>query len=399
MSAISLKTPDYRRLAFNVADKDGHTGLFNACQDFVQLQRPNRVQIEKFKQQFYGSISSADQSGRRKIANVVADFEFVPRSILLFLALDEPSVAAPVISRSQVLGQFDLMQLIDKKGSVHQRLIACRPDIGPSVITKLIGCNDQLVARRLLDNTKVELTAEQTRSLEAITAKTTTLTRPSREDAPSVAAKTTSQTQAVSEPESVSTHIGVTDAAVAELLELANRGGRLKSNPQSPPAAVSDPQQDHAFHNTMLDAATRKDRQDQVAALGARFGFSPETCHAVFADNSGDTLAITLKASAMPQNQAVGAIMLSIPHIGLSVHNMMRISDIYAGLEARTCREATTSWRDSTPGEIAASTARYVPQTEDEKPGLLRRVFRSSRFGRRSTITVDAGNRTAATGT
>ncbi len=373
MLSTRKKFPSFSRLSDNSHVRNKSDALIAASSDFCQLSRPKRAEIECFREQFYALVAYTDENSRREIAKNVAENEYVPRAILLFLAIDAPIVAAPVIAKSRTLGQLDLMQIIDKKGTVHHRVIANRADIGPSVVAKLIALGDRLVARRLLENKRATYSHEQRNELEIIANINETNDMVSIFDAvldPNIGAiiemekilgnlKANAEENVVLENSKV-VDGKITDQAVEELMSLTKRNVR--------PADYTEPARISAadFYRNFVDAASRNHRQDQMTALNEYFGFSMDTCTKIFADSYGDSLAIALKASDMAKSDAEGAIMLCMPNVGLSVQNMKRISAIYSQLETPACLAAVNSWEMDVPVRTPASSPQFQPLLADE---------------------------------
>ncbi|MEM7303334.1 MAG: DUF2336 domain-containing protein [Pseudomonadota bacterium] len=366
MSEPANSAVPFKRLDGHRTDRRKSEALLSASETFCQRERPSRMQIEEFKELFYSLIAYADERTRRSVAKAVVDCDYTPRAVLLFLAIDDPAIAAPVLAGSRALGQFDLMQVIDKKGAVHHRVIANREDVGPSVVAKLISLNDRLVAQRLLDNEAAVFSVDQRVELEAITSdseaaseekisaeldlqlltdslKTDVRSEEVAQEPLPIADETDEFETADAAEEAIFAAAGQISAQLtAELKDLAKRAG--KSLLPSEEGEQEQPQTAEAFHAAFGEAASKNHRQDQTTALQSYFGLSRETCHSLFEDGFGDKLAIALKASDMPEHQATSAIMLALPAVGLSFHNMRRIRDIYESLSPVDCRETVNQW-------------------------------------------------------
>ncbi len=368
--------------------------LLAATDTFCSQSKPDKGQIDQYRELFYSLISDSDESAKKLIASALSRHYYTPRPVLLYLAMEDAAIAAPILAYSKGLGQFDLLQIIDKTSNLHHRIIANRSDLGKTVITKLQELNDYLVLTRLKDNSAIDIsdTLPAKSSLEEL-VEMRNFTRASRKQ----------EARATLEEMDEILHGGVNDAgkpghtrstknisvepddqvespskstapatnnkiklAMDELISLANRGRRLGSIEdlldERPDANILP------FANRMLHATTRKNRQDQVAAIRREFGLSAAAANAVFEDHSGDTLAVCLKAADVDMNMAVQIISQSIPNVGLSAHNTERLKKIYPALNLRACKDTVKTWSSS---KLSAAQD-YEPYAADTEPQYAR---------------------------
>ncbi|MEL6947116.1 MAG: hypothetical protein AAFO73_05715, partial [Pseudomonadota bacterium] len=202
--------------------------------------------------------------------------------------------------------------------------------------------------------------------------------------------------------------IAVFSGAQVELLQAAKRGGRLHPEPEietalaeAAPAepTVAAPVDEAAgdlradvetkvqralpasswaqFAANMQKAASRGNRQTMASLMQDRFGLSLETCHQVFEDTTGDTLAVLLRSIDVDSAAANRILLLTFPAIGLSVHNAGRAIRYYASLSMETCKEAVAQWPKAVSGGQVAQTAVHQPYVSDADGG--RRHFHASR--------------------
>ena len=85
-------------------------------------------------------------------ARNLAHTAFTPRSIALFLAMEPTTISEPILKHSPVLGQLDLLQLLQKKGEEIAAMVATRPDIGPSVVRRLNELQNKPAQQALSEN-------------------------------------------------------------------------------------------------------------------------------------------------------------------------------------------------------------------------------------------------------
>lgn len=103
---------------------------------------------------------------RKALAVRLSTVDHVPRDIVLSLAQDRAEVAVPVIERSQVLSDADLIRLIENSREMQKiAAVARRGKVSERVSSALIGTHYPQVVKTLLDNMKAQIAG---RDYEAI---------------------------------------------------------------------------------------------------------------------------------------------------------------------------------------------------------------------------------------
>lgn len=94
---------------------------------------------------------------RIALAQRLADDASVPTDLILMLADDAIEVARPVILRSPLLTDDDMLHLIAEHGSAHHEAIAARPHIGEAVTAELVKSEAESVLVTLVRNATAKL--------------------------------------------------------------------------------------------------------------------------------------------------------------------------------------------------------------------------------------------------
>jgi uncharacterized protein (DUF2336 family) len=89
---------------------------------------------------------------RRALAERLAGEATAPRDLVIALANDEAPVARPVLARSPVLTDGDLVAVVRSHDSQHQRAVAVRPALSIAVTDALVDVGDHDVISVLLGN-------------------------------------------------------------------------------------------------------------------------------------------------------------------------------------------------------------------------------------------------------
>jgi len=114
---------------------------------------------------------------RIALAERLADSPDAPPELINLLADDRIEVARPVLARSPVLTDADLLRIIANAGIDHQLVVAQRPAIGETVTAALARAECEAVVIALLRNSGAKISAEtfdtlatRARSIESLQA-------------------------------------------------------------------------------------------------------------------------------------------------------------------------------------------------------------------------------------
>lgn len=123
---------------------------------------------------------------RQNLATRLANVPNAPRTLIVQLANDEISVAAPVLARSKVLLEADLVALARVKSQDHLHAIAGREDVSSAVSDALVARGDEKVLVRLVSNAGAALSEQAMETLADKAQNVEALHRPmvSRADLP-----------------------------------------------------------------------------------------------------------------------------------------------------------------------------------------------------------------------
>ena len=97
-------------------------------------------------------IHDVEMSVRQKLAERLARQSDAPRDLILALANDEIEVAHPILTKSTVLHDLDLIEIISHRTREHQLAIAMREELAEGVSEALVGTGNGDVIERLIEN-------------------------------------------------------------------------------------------------------------------------------------------------------------------------------------------------------------------------------------------------------
>ncbi len=94
---------------------------------------------------------------RAKLSERLSRNPAAPRGLVIALANDEIDVARPVLLRSNLLSDSNLIQIIQHRSRQHQIAIARRRELSEAVSDELVGTNDRDVITTLLENQSAKI--------------------------------------------------------------------------------------------------------------------------------------------------------------------------------------------------------------------------------------------------
>ena len=306
--------------------------LLAATRTFAAVERPDRATCDQFREAFYLLIGQADTATRQKVATLLSRTPFCPRPIALYLAMDTPAVAMPVLRNSTALGQLDFAQILGKRGAVHARLLAARADLPPSIVESLRALDDADVTAALASNREVVSRSIGSREVEIEPREETAETR---------------------------------RAAEQRLVQALDR--RKAAPTAKAPAMDAD-----TFRVAMETGALTRDRAAMTKAMKARLNLDHATCCQVLDDRSGNALLVMMKAEGFAADMAHRIVITALPTIGLSPEAAERALALWERLEEESCRKALAQWPRA---ETEATTLATQHQTDDAS-GIRRETAR-----------------------
>ena len=307
--------------------------LLEAASNFCALARPTSRDISVFREFFTQLIDACGSSERRALAATIANNAYVPRSIVLYLALDELEVAAPILLLSPVLKEADIIALARKLVPAHLLVLCRRDDLTPSSGVSLLAHGGRNVAEQLAKN--------------AFTAKS----RPAGQAQPAPSKPVEHAQPEIAE---VTERAGPT-ATEKKLLELAARGGRLGVNKTPRQKAPSAPQgsEPHfgqtpppdqaplfgaAMTQQLIHTARTGDRKAVAEQIAHQIGHPAGAVYNLLSGDAVETLCALLKGLGIDDVSASQLVLLLRPAVGRSREEMAAAVRYYRRLDEQTCR-------------------------------------------------------------
>jgi uncharacterized protein (DUF2336 family) len=159
---MAAQKPARAQELIDLARHDGgqdRAQLYGRIAELFQVEAARRSESElALLVEIMRALSTqVDMRLRLALAERLADRGDADHNLLLLLAHDEIEVAGPVIMRSVVLTEADLVGIIQECSPKHSVQVARRPAITPRVCEALVETNHQDVFRTLSRNKTAEL--------------------------------------------------------------------------------------------------------------------------------------------------------------------------------------------------------------------------------------------------
>jgi uncharacterized protein (DUF2336 family) len=105
-------------------------------------------------------LSEIETTLRQNLAEELAELSEAPHDLISLLANDEIEVARPILFKSHILAEPDLIEIIQNRSKEHLLVIAERDDISQTISELLINYGDEDVVSSLIENGDAKISRE-----------------------------------------------------------------------------------------------------------------------------------------------------------------------------------------------------------------------------------------------
>ncbi len=160
MTPLLVRLYDSHKLYELVRDNKplARAELTSAVTDLFENTELKAKEQELLADVLIGLMRQAERDLRQALSERLATLENVPLRLVLHLANDDISVAAPVLRKSFVLNDLDLIYIIKSQGPDYWQAIAARERMNDEVIDALADTRDLGTAVVLSQNERLSLT-------------------------------------------------------------------------------------------------------------------------------------------------------------------------------------------------------------------------------------------------
>lgn len=141
--ARSRSQDDRQRLLMGVADLVEASGQSNS---------------EIVSDLFMTLVGQVEKDIRQALSERLAEVEWAPPALINILALDEIEIARPIIAKSPLLKDQDLLRVLMESTVEHQIEVARRPRVGATVVDAILDKSEPAVLTALAGNPTADIT-------------------------------------------------------------------------------------------------------------------------------------------------------------------------------------------------------------------------------------------------
>ncbi len=306
-------------------------------------------------------IHDVEMSVRRELAERLADAKGAPHDLILTLANDDIEVAHPLLIQSDILHDFDLVEIIHHRTLEHQLAIAMRKSLNESVTDALVETGNEDVVAKMIENTNariskstMEYLVDQSKRVD--TYQNPLLKRPDLE--PELAKKMYWWVSAELRPHIVK-NFQVDAMELDETLEstvknvIDRHSGAANAEPPKPVKLAERLAEDGKVTPRMLVQVLRQGEVPLFEAMfGKMSGLRPRLLRRMLFEPGGEALAILCKAVQIDKTDFASIFMLSRKaHNSDRVTNpadLKRILDLFDRIQPDAADRMLKKWqRDS----------------------------------------------------
>lgn len=345
-------------------------------------------------------LIDAEEHQRVLCAKRLANMSEAPTRVLRYLAQDIPTVSDPILEESKALDQSDLVHTVRQGASYHRLAIAGRQDVGACVSDAIVESGDIPAMARMLQNKHAELSDYAVDKLVSESRDARTLTRlmlartelrpahalvmfwwcdeATRKDIlMRFSAERLSLIESCSDVFAMAAKEDWADPVVRKGLQVIerrqrNRAAQERSEYENLEVLITD-----ALKNGMT-----RDRAEEISYLA---GIKPLTGAKIFADKSGEGIAVLAKAVGLKRQYFTAlwaAFKRPISKPNAPDAEYERVLEVYDMLAVAKAQTVLRYWNWSLSSAFSPEIVQAA-EGEDENE-LVRHGERSARliFGR-----------------
>ncbi|RUM97351.1 DUF2336 domain-containing protein [Pseudaminobacter arsenicus] len=147
-----MSSSEFRQLAMKGEAGKAERLFRAAVSAFCSLTRPSRREIAQFEDLAVPLFDMVSLEARRFAAAALSECEYAPIALVRLLGNQPVDVAAPLIIRSPVLRDIDLIALIGRHGLAHARVIARRANLNPAISDLIRALENPKLVRLPISN-------------------------------------------------------------------------------------------------------------------------------------------------------------------------------------------------------------------------------------------------------
>jgi uncharacterized protein (DUF2336 family) len=125
------------------------------CRNDADCARPEIQSL--LKDLFLDLVATAEQAIRLRLSKTLSEVAWAPHELITLLARDHIEIARPVVAKSPVLTDSDLIRLLVEASVEHKIEVARRPALGARVAAAIVDQAEPDVVTALANNTTAQV--------------------------------------------------------------------------------------------------------------------------------------------------------------------------------------------------------------------------------------------------
>ena len=353
---------DYEALLEMARDKTvaGRAALVNTISDLFNNRNEVLTDHERalMSDILRHLIHAAEMSVRQELSRKMAVMDNVPHELIVTLANDEIEVAHPILTKSELLHDSDLIEIIRHRTMQHQLSIAMRRTVSESVADALVENGDEDVIKTLLENSNAHISKATMEYLVDQSKRVNSYQNPllTRPDLDPQLAKRMYMWVSAALRNYMMEHFDIDPAELDESLD--NTVSEITASPPDPGEGGPDKAQELA--RRLADAGQitpefmiRVLRQGEIPLFEAMFaihsGLRPKLLQRIMFEPGGEALAVACKATDMPKNDFASIFMLTrkarAQENVISPSDLTRVLALYDRVRADSAKAMLGRWQ------------------------------------------------------
>lgn len=301
-----------------------------AVSAFCSLTRPTRREVQQLDDLAMPLYDQVSEETRRYMAAALSECELAPLMLVRRLCDEKVELAAPLLMRSPLLREIDLVALIGRHGLPHARVIAHRPNLD-ATIAALIRA---LETTPLKDVTAVREPVSHRRPEPAASSTPTPAAPPAKSDA--AAEETRDRLRSMMRP--------------------AGKRRTEDSPPPEEPVAIHWPSHPGLFEKLRSTALTGAPALFQTA-LADVLGIGFMQARSITETQDDRHLILALRSLDIGSSDAYLLAAACFPSRYPHPEAIRRFLESYELTHREQARDAVRGWKSATIGEKALKTA------------------------------------------
>ena len=307
---------------------------------------------------------------RKEIAEKLADVPNAPKNLIRQLAHDDIDVAEPVLQRSNVLSEDDLVRIIRQRGQEHMKAITQRREVTPLVSSELVERGDKEVLVSLAENKGAQFTPDSMKKMVEHSRSIEELQEPmaKRYDLPPQLLTEMYFFVSSALKREILKRSDMLDPALIDEAVESNRKKILDqavSEAQVDVAKAKKFVEDRIRTNTLNESLLKelieaRQSTEFLLAFSHFIGIDTSTAQRIMSDRSWESLAIACRAAGL-ERSTFAKIVFGLQKGEAEQNKALRILDLYLKVPQEAAERVMRFWR------VRTEAAAKVDMPEDKK--------------------------------